>query len=68
MDIYVVLLGGKLIGASAKLQGAELIRVDEARRMAKAASWCCNADRPMLERSYYDAMKVENTDLRDMED
>lgn len=33
MDVYIVLDGPRVVGVSAKLQGAELIRADEGRRM-----------------------------------
>lgn len=62
MDIYIVQYGTRIVGASAKLQGAENIRADEARRIA--------AD-PYGYVSYedyqgaYDRIRIVNTELED---
>lgn len=66
MDIYVVLDGARLVGASAKLQGAELIRADEARRLVGAPA---DEDGVVMldERTAYDRMRVDNTELQDVE-
>ncbi|AVO21762.1 hypothetical protein SEA_JEON_59 [Mycobacterium phage Jeon] len=61
MDIYVVLDGARVVGASARLQGAELIRADEARRLAAAST--IPADEAALQKR----MLIVNTELQDME-
>ena len=79
MDIYVVTDGQQVVGASARLQGAELIRTEEAqrwaetqytegaRRMGREA-----ADPAAWKRDYfnlaYDRMAVTNIELRDLDD
>ncbi|BBC28673.1 hypothetical protein [Mycobacterium phage PR] len=78
MDIYVVLDGARVVGASTRLQGAELIRADEAKRLVTATDpetrhrqgtmhgsglWT-DQDK---ERWFYDRMTITNTELLDME-
>ena len=76
-DIYVVTDGPHVVGASTRLQGAELIRADEARRIANdsiggralgladpahvSASWRDTY------RVTYDRMTVTNVELADEE-
>lgn len=69
MDIYVVLDGARVVGASARLQGAELIRADEARRMWRNP-WAFaerGATTPPAEAQFYDRLSVVNVELRDLE-
>lgn len=66
MDIYIVIDCGRVVGASAKLQGAELIRVDEARRQA-ADSILLGADRQAYERVLQHGMRIVNVELQDVE-
>lgn len=66
MDIYVVLDEGRFVDVSAKLQGAELIRLDEAKRQAADAKWLLSAaDLAAYERSIYDGLTIENRELKD---
>ncbi|MEH3142491.1 MAG: hypothetical protein PGN37_20430 [Mycobacterium kyogaense] len=65
MDIYVIAGYGKVFGASARLQGAELIRAEVARAMA------VGQDGKVADEDYrgvYDRLEVVNTELRDLED
>ncbi|APD19289.1 hypothetical protein SEA_GODPHATHER_60 [Mycobacterium phage GodPhather] len=78
MDIYVVLDGARVVGASTRLQGAELIRSDEAKRLVTARDaetlsrrgtmhgWGLWTDADK-ERWFYDQMQIVNTELQDME-
>ena len=66
MDIYIVTDCGRVVGASAKLQGAELIRVDEARRQA-ADSILLGADQHAYERVLQEDMRIVNVELQDVE-
>lgn len=79
MDIYVVTEGRRVVGASARLQGAELIRSDETTRLATSddpdaidmrrhlATW--NIVQPSaIERHIYERLTIHNTELRDTED
>ena len=75
MDNYIVLDGDRVVGASTRLQGAELIRADEARLVANesiggrlpgladpahvSASW------RQVYGATYDRMTVTNTELQD---
>lgn len=68
MDIYVVLDGYVLVGASASLQGAEVLRADRALVLAdrvhhgnRGGGWSRS------QQLIYDRQRVENTDLRDVE-
>lgn len=63
----MVLDGARLISASAKQQGAELIRLEEAKRQA---GYRLDGDLLTFEqrwRMHYDRITVTNTDLRDMD-
>lgn len=66
MDVYIVLDGGYIVGASARMQGAELIRTDEARRLAGTA-----ADESGLTvltvDAAYNRMRIVNVELQDVE-
>lgn len=69
MDIYIVIYGNLVVGASTKLQGAELIRAEEARRHAETlgllpVGWT----REQVEQGAYNAMTIQNTNLRDLDD
>lgn len=69
MDVYVVLDGGILVGVSAKLQGAELLRGNRAVKLADQA-YTKGSDTPdwrSLERQFYDRQQIVNTDLQDAE-
>ncbi|AKF14421.1 hypothetical protein SEA_PHAYONCE_61 [Mycobacterium phage Phayonce] len=68
MDIYVVTDGARVVGASARLQGAELIRADAAR--GQRAFWLAHGRDPErqadeAERTAYDRMQIVNTELQD---
>lgn len=65
MDVYVVLDGPVLVGVSAKLQGAELLRSDWAQKLA--AQQCLPGDTGPLERVIYDRQQIVNTELQDAE-
>lgn len=70
MDIYIVRDGETVIGASAKLQGAELIRANEARTQAEEycdRNACADPVLSEQERIAYDRMTIENTELQDVE-
>ncbi|AEK08805.1 hypothetical protein PBI_HARVEY_53 [Mycobacterium phage Harvey] len=67
-DIYVVIDGSRVVGASTKLQGAELMRANYAR--AAREFWLAHGTRPeeqadTAERQTYDRTRVENTELTD---
>lgn len=66
-DVYVVLDGARVVGASTRLQGAELIRANEADRQARVCypdpeddSWWRDKSRRV-----YDRMCIVNTELQD---
>lgn len=77
MDIYIVMDGHRVVGASAALQGAELLRVDEAHRLATTtddseaqhrrglmAGWAITA--PLdVEAFFYKNIRIVNTELQD---
>ena len=77
MDVYVVTDSDRVVGASARLQGAELIRVDEAKRLATTTEPDATRRRARMmgagmppqdvERWFYDCMTVTNTTLRDLD-
>lgn len=61
-DIYIVQYGTRIVGASTKLQGAESIRTDEARRIA------ADLDGNVRHEDYhgaYDRLRIVNTELQD---
>lgn len=68
-DIYVVVdpVGARVVGASARLQGAEVIRSDEAVRIAglDVGGFGTRAEK---EAHFYARLQVVNVELRDMED
>lgn len=69
MDIYVVLDGPVLVGASARLQGAELLRVEWADREIRKA-WPDGplpADLRSMRDRIYKRQQIVNTELRDAE-
>lgn len=71
MDIYIVLDGQRVVGASTRLQGAEVIRANEAKRLG--AWWLdhgTDAERQAreMEQQAYDRMRVVNTELQDTDD
>lgn len=57
-DIYVVLDGRRVIGASTRLQGAEVIRVNEAKRLTRF-------DSSAAEQQAYRRIEIVNTELDD---
>lgn len=68
MDIYIVMDRDRVVGASARIQGAEAIRADEA--SSEAAEFTSSgvvSDREVYNRAY-DRMMIVNTELRDMDD
>lgn len=65
MDIYIVVDCGRVVGASAKLQGAELIRHNEAERLAQANTHHPTTSRETFARRAYDRMHIENHELHD---
>lgn len=75
MDIYVVLDRDRVVGASTKLQGGELIRAEEAGRLADrrvagriTPPVSAGAAYDGYYAQAYDRMRVENVELRDVED
>lgn len=81
MDIYVVMDGARVVGASARLQGAELLRSDHAAALADRAvnkladralrTW--NGDRSIdvwqtENRIAYEGTRIVNKELQDVED
>lgn len=74
MDIEVVLDGQRVVGASTRKQGAELIRANEARRLAVAQTPTTKPTgelvrlRNELERAAYHRMTIVNTELQDLDD
>lgn len=71
MDVYVVLDGAQIVGISARLQGAESIRADVAKRLANG-QWAQNGRDPerwrACEEEMYARLRIENHELRDLED
>tara|TARA_Y100000593_G_scaffold22699_1_gene45200 strand:+ start:204 stop:410 length:207 start_codon:yes stop_codon:yes gene_type:complete len=68
MDVYVVVgckgyMGGEVYGVSAKLQGAESIRSDAAKRLATVNL----PDDPDGYRYFYDRMTIVNVELMDLD-
>lgn len=63
MDIYVVTDGQRVVSASTKLQGAELIRITEAQRLFDDP-----ASHVHTVEDYYDRMTVTNIELQDLDD
>lgn len=63
-DVYIVLDGARIIGVSARLQGAELIRVDEARRLAEGRDGFV-ADEDY--RTTSARLRIENHELQDVD-
>lgn len=62
MDIYVLVYCGRVLGVSARLQGAELMRADAAREFAK------DLDGNVTDEDYqgvYGRISIENHDLQD---
>ena len=69
MDIYVVLDGPVLVGASARLQGAELLRSEWAVKLASQMVPVVPRG-PVWEarrRVIYDRQQIVNTELQDAE-
>jgi hypothetical protein len=68
-DCYIVLDGARVVGVSARLQGAELIRVDAAKRLARG-EWAQNGRDPdrwrECEQRMYERLRIENHELQDM--
>ena len=62
MDIYVVTDGSRVVGASTKWQGAELIRITEAQHLHHTPP---GHGRGVQD--YYDRMTITNIDLQDIE-
>ncbi len=60
MDIYIVMDGARVVGASTKLQGAENIRIDAARERANWGEYACGCGQCIA--SYYDRMAIVNID------
>lgn len=72
-DIYVVQDGNRVVAASTKMQGAELIRADEATRQATAYLRSLPTVRDdkeytIVHRYYYDNLSITNTELHDDHD
>lgn len=75
MDIYIVLYEGRVVGASARLQGAELIATDEARRLALNGRDEAELDTFLEARDVrdhqddiYARMTIHNTELKDLDE
>ena len=77
MDVYVVLDGSTFVGVSARLQGAEVLRSDWARKQALATfpdvyvapEWAANRreNRERFERVVYERQQIINSELQDAE-
>lgn len=65
MDIYVVLDDRRVVGASTRYQGAEVIRADEARRLAGSAYKVGAWTHHHTYQSVYDRLDIVNTELQD---
>lgn len=62
MTIYIVLDGARVVGVSARLQGSELIRVEEARALA------AGRDGSLMNEDYrttYARLRIETCEVRD---
>ncbi|AHG24378.1 hypothetical protein PBI_MICHELLEMYBELL_57 [Mycobacterium phage MichelleMyBell] len=70
MDIYVVTDGARVVGASTRLQGAELVRANEAERLVfYGIGPDATADeRAAAVAAVYDRMVIVNTELQDGDD
>lgn len=72
MDIYAVVQPrdeGRIVGASTKLQGAELIRTDEATRLTNVAHADASKEtRAKWHEYHYDRMTIVNIELQDFDD
>ncbi|MHC9292020.1 hypothetical protein ACRCUN_06105 [Mycobacterium sp. LTG2003] len=74
MDIYIVLDGQRVVGASTRLQGAEVIRARAARQKALdlVPEHAPTPERLQAynrtERHAYDRMTIANTELEDDDD
>lgn len=70
MDIYVVVDGSRVVGASARLQGAELIRANESEQLVfhGIGPDATADDRAAAVTATYNRMRIENVELRDVDD
>lgn len=69
-EVYIVIESraknarDRVVGVSARLQGAELIRTDWARKVADA-NW---PDDPDMYRAYYSRLRIETHEVQDSDD
>ncbi len=80
MDIYIVIDESRVVGASARLQGAELIRAKAAVESADSGARVRAGLPPSVipdreseawragHRVAYDRLRIENNELQDMDD
>jgi len=70
VDIYVVLDGVRVVGASARLQGAELIRSNESEQLVfyGIGPEATADERAAAVTAVYNRMRIANVELRDLED
>lgn len=66
MDVYIVMCGGKIMGVSARLQGAELIRSDYADHEALMLGAVGDPDE--RGRAAYDSCTIETHRVQDLDD
>lgn len=63
-DVYVVRDGDRIVGVSARLQGAELIRAKRAELVARSEGGGIAWENSVY-KSVYSRMRIENHELRD---
>ena len=64
MDIYIVMEGARVVGASAKLQGAELLRSEQSALLAKQR---VRYNTEQMAQAIYNRMQIVNVNLQDMD-
>lgn len=68
MRVYIVLDGSRVVGVSARLQGAELIRMEEARRQVPDSAHAADSVSPSTDwwyRRAYARMRIETCEVLD---
>jgi len=63
-SVYIVLDGSRVVGVSARLQGAELIRITEARRLAAVNGHTPTSCKD-CETEVYTRLRIENHNVQD---
>jgi hypothetical protein len=70
VDVYIVLDGPRVVDVSARQQGAELIRANEANRLtelAHPAATTLPATVEQWRRWHYERLRIVNADVKDMD-